>query len=127
MKNQKLTTKLIPFRYFNELKNRGNTVPRNEKTGDLIPFKVGAEYFICFEKNGQPLRVKCTQNCPYNLRLISPHKEETHFISFLDKSKGFKQTDKYFTGPTGYDDAVKWGKKNLDNYHPDLIKDAKYY
>lgn len=63
--------KVIPQRYFNELKDRQNTVPRNEKTGELIPFKVGKEYTIQAEETKETIKVRCTQDCPYNLRVIS--------------------------------------------------------
>lgn len=62
--------KQIPYRYFSELKNEGHTVPRNEKTGQVLPFKVGGEYTITNNKTNETLKAKCTQNCPYHLKLI---------------------------------------------------------
>lgn len=59
-------TKTIADRYFNELKN-GSTVPRNEKTGDVLPFKVGKEYIIRNEITKEEIKARCTQDCPYHL------------------------------------------------------------
>lgn len=44
--------------------------------------------------------------------------EEKVFIDFLNKDKGFKEDRIYFDN---YDDAVKWGKENLEKFHPDMI------
>lgn len=66
-----MKTKLIPERYFNELKNSGHTVPRNESNGEIITsFKVGDEYNIGFEKNGETVKARCTQSHPHHLKLI---------------------------------------------------------
>ncbi len=62
-------TKTIPERYWNELKD-GSTMPRDEKTGEVIPFKVGWDYDIVYKKNGEKLKARCTQNCPYTLKLL---------------------------------------------------------
>ena len=43
--------KTIPQRYFEVLKNTGHTVARYDKTGEVIPFKVGKEYTIINEGN----------------------------------------------------------------------------
>jgi hypothetical protein len=40
-------------------------------------------------------------------------------ILFLNKNKGFQKDKKVFKN---YNDAVKWGKKNLDNFNLDMIK-----
>ena len=66
--------KVIPQRYFDELKDRGNTVPRYTKTGELIPFTVGSVYTIVAGETKEQVTAKCTQDCPYNLRLIEPSK-----------------------------------------------------
>ncbi len=62
--------KIIPQRYYNELLNDGHTVPRNEKTGEVLPFKVGGEYNIVCNENKTPIKARCTQNCPYHLKKI---------------------------------------------------------
>lgn len=62
--------KKIPSRYFNELRDRGHTVPRNEKTGAVLPFKVSKEYTIVNETTKEELKAICTQDCPYNLKLV---------------------------------------------------------
>jgi hypothetical protein len=45
--------------------------------------------------------------------------EEKVYIDFLNKKKGFKQDKIKFTS---YEAAVKWAKKNFDNFNPDMIK-----
>jgi hypothetical protein len=45
--------------------------------------------------------------------------EEKVYIDFLNKKKGFKQDRIKFTS---YEAAVKWAKKNFDNFNPDMIK-----
>lgn len=63
--------KKIPARYFDELKNSGHTVPRNEKTGDIMTnFKVGSEYVIVNDKTKEGVKARCTQDCPHHLKLI---------------------------------------------------------
>jgi len=57
-------------RYYNELKESGHTVPRNETTREVLPFGVGKEYDIICKEDKTPLRAICTQNCPYHLKLI---------------------------------------------------------
>lgn len=48
--------------------------------------------------------------------------EQNVYIDFLNKAKGFKKDRKIFKGPNAYDLAVKWAKKNFDNFNPDMIK-----
>jgi GNAT superfamily N-acetyltransferase len=43
---------------------------------------------------------------------------EEVYIEFMNKEKGFKKDIKYFKS---YDEAVKWAKKNFENFHPDMI------
>lgn len=61
--------KTIPDRYFDELKSSGHTVPRNETTGEPIPFRVGKEYTIKNTK-GETAQVRCTQDCPHHIILL---------------------------------------------------------
>lgn len=68
----KQTKKHIPARYFNELKNSGHTVPRDEKTGDVLPFKVGKNYTIINPDTKEEITARCTQDCPFHLKLIEP-------------------------------------------------------
>lgn len=49
-------------------------------------------------------------------------KEDTFFIAFLDKSKGFQETQKLFEGKTAFEDAKKWGRENLENFNIDMIR-----
>jgi len=44
---------------------------------------------------------------------------EKCYIEYLDSKNKFKQTKKKFSN---YKQAENWGKKNLENYHPDMIK-----
>jgi len=61
--------KIIPVRYFNELKNEGHTVPRFESTGKVMPFTVGKTYTMqsTSKSDNETVKAKCTQNCPYAL------------------------------------------------------------
>lgn len=65
----KLPKKILSDRYFNELKS-GHTVPRNEKTGEPIPFRVGKEYIIVNKSTKEEIKARCTQDCPYHLIVI---------------------------------------------------------
>lgn len=47
---------------------------------------------------------------------------ETYIISYLNCKNKFKQTDKIFKGVNAYERAIKWGKRNLENYHIDMVK-----
>ena len=49
-------------------------------------------------------------------------KEQECYIEYLNASKGFSKTKKIFKS---YKQAETWGKKNLPNYHPDMIKFEK--
>lgn len=45
--------------------------------------------------------------------------KEIFVIHFLNKEKKFRPDSKEFKTEKA---AEKWGKKNLSNFHPDLIK-----
>jgi len=42
-------------------------------------------------------------------------------ITYLDAANKYRQTDKTFTGATAYEDAVKWGRANIGNFHLDMV------
>jgi hypothetical protein len=48
--------------------------------------------------------------------------EETVYIEYLNKAKGFKMDRKTFKGKNAYEDAMKWAEKNLGRFNPDMIK-----
>ena len=48
--------------------------------------------------------------------------EETVYIEYLNKDKGFRVDRKTFKGKNAYEDAVKWAEKNLGRFNPDMIK-----
>lgn len=48
-------------------------------------------------------------------------KNERYKISYLDKKRNFQQTDKFFEGENAYENAAKWGRANLENFHSDMI------
>ena len=48
--------------------------------------------------------------------------EETVYIEYLNKDKGFRVDKKTFKGKNAYEDAVKWAEKNLGRFNPDMIK-----
>ncbi len=48
--------------------------------------------------------------------------KEVWVISYLNKKKNFRRTDKEFKGEDSYEKAVDWGKKNLENFHIDMVR-----
>jgi hypothetical protein len=46
----------------------------------------------------------------------------TCFIEYLNASKNFNKDIAWFDGTTAYEDAVAWGKANLENFNLDMIK-----
>jgi hypothetical protein len=42
-----------------------------------------------------------------------------YFIEFLNKKKGFSRDKKEFAS---YEDAIKWGRKNLENFNSDMVR-----
>lgn len=65
-----MSRKKIPHRYFEELVSLGHTVPRYEDSGEQIPFQVGKEYTIGNDKDQRTIKVRCTQNCPFHIKVI---------------------------------------------------------
>ena len=47
---------------------------------------------------------------------------ETIYIEYLNKKKGFQKDKKVFNGVNAYEEAVKWGRKNLENFNLDMIR-----
>ena len=48
-------------------------------------------------------------------------KMETIYILFRNKDKNFAIDRITFTGKNSFDDAVNWGKSNLENFNLDMI------
>ena len=48
--------------------------------------------------------------------------KEHYIIEFLNCKKNFQKDSVQFQGPHAYEEAVLWGKKNLENFHLDMIK-----
>ena len=48
--------------------------------------------------------------------------KEHYIIEFLNCKKDFQRDFVQFKGTHAYEEAVTWGKKNLDNFHLDMIK-----
>jgi hypothetical protein len=44
------------------------------------------------------------------------------FIKFRNAKKNFNVDTKYFRGVNAYQDAVKWGRKNISNFNMDMVK-----
>ena len=44
------------------------------------------------------------------------------YIEYLNASKNFQKDIVYFEGATSYEDAIAWGKTNLENFNLDMIK-----
>lgn len=50
---------------------------------------------------------------------------ETYYIEFLNKEKNFARDRKIFKNKDtqkSFNDAIKWGKKNISNFHLDMIR-----
>lgn len=48
--------------------------------------------------------------------------KEHYIIEYLNCKKNFQKDSVQFQGPHAYEDAVKWGMKNLENFNMDMIK-----
>jgi hypothetical protein len=48
--------------------------------------------------------------------------KEQYIIEFLNCKKDFQRDSVQFKGIQAYEEAVTWGKKNLENFHLDMIK-----
>ena len=44
------------------------------------------------------------------------------YIEYLNASQNFQKDIVYFEGETAYEDAIAWGKTNLENFNLDMIK-----
>jgi len=44
------------------------------------------------------------------------------YIEYLKADKNFEKTKVIFRGVKAFDNAVKWGRKNLENFNLDQIK-----
>ena len=44
------------------------------------------------------------------------------YIEFMNKKKGYRKDQIEFKGRNAYEDAVKWGRENIDNFKIDMIK-----
>lgn len=66
--------KIISERAFNELKSNGHCVPRvhdpKDHTDRITNFGVGKEYKVKFKGGTEILTVRCTQNCPINIKVV---------------------------------------------------------
>ena len=57
-----------------------------------------------------------TENLNSNL------KNDTYYIRYLSKKHNFRQMDKTFEGANAMQDAIKWGKSNLENFNLDMVQ-----
>jgi hypothetical protein len=48
--------------------------------------------------------------------------KEQYIIEYLNCKKEFQKDSVEFKGIQAYEEAVTWGKKNLENFHLDMIK-----
>ena len=48
--------------------------------------------------------------------------KEHYIIEYLNCKKNFQKDSVQFQGKQAYEEAVTWGKKNLENFHLDMIK-----
>ena len=54
-------------------------------------------------------------------------KKEIIYIEFLNKKKNFQKDEITFKGENSLSEAIKWGKKNIDNFNMDMIKFKSTY
>ena len=47
---------------------------------------------------------------------------EHYIIEYLNCEKNFQKDFVQFKGLHAYEEAIKWGKENLENFHLDMIK-----
>jgi hypothetical protein len=50
--------------------------------------------------------------------IVYPFKIMTCYIDYLNKKKNFLKDRKFFNS---YEDATKWGLKNIENFNLDMI------
>lgn len=48
--------------------------------------------------------------------------EESYIIEYLDCKKNFQKDFVQFLGPNAYEEAIIWGKENLENFNLDMVK-----
>jgi hypothetical protein len=48
--------------------------------------------------------------------------KEQYIIEYLNCKKDFQKDSVQFKGSHAYEEAITWGKKNLENFHLDMIK-----
>jgi hypothetical protein len=48
--------------------------------------------------------------------------KEQYIIEYMNCKKDFQKDSVQFKGIQAYEEAVTWGKKNLENFHLDMIK-----
>ena len=48
--------------------------------------------------------------------------KEHYIIEYLNCKKDFQKDSVQFKGTHAYEEAVTWGKKNLENFNIDIIK-----
>lgn len=68
MKN---TTKKVSSSTIELLKATGHAVPRNEEN-EIITFVVGKNYEVINPSGNEKITVRCTQDSPYHLRVLTP-------------------------------------------------------
>jgi hypothetical protein len=56
---------------FEELKQFDSTVPRDKNRHIVTSFKVGKEYEVRKYGTKETLKVRCTQDCPTHIKIIS--------------------------------------------------------
>lgn len=62
--------KIISNSTYELLKLSGHAVPRTEGNYIQTNFLVGKEYMVTTKDNLEPIKVRCTQDCPHHLKVI---------------------------------------------------------
>lgn len=61
--------KIISQSTYELLESNGHAVPRTATNYIQTGWKIGQDYLVKSEKQQKPLKVRCTQDCPFHLRV----------------------------------------------------------
>lgn len=83
---------------------------------DTIPAENEDDLFSIFESLKEQNRINLAEaNAEYK---DGGGVDEKVYIKFMNKDKGFKRDMKEFDS---YEEAIEWGKKNIDNFNTDMV------
>lgn len=134
---------IIEFPQKGELTNKDNFLLKYEKNGDMYEFYIYKPETKKVSGYNQKKHICVNSECPHKMSYqqfinylyselyLDDRKyakggevekemlDEEFYIEFLNKKKGFKKDKVYFSS---YEEAIDWGRKNLETFSPDMIK-----